>query len=58
MVRGHRKNGDCSDIVQLPKKNKACNVCYWHFPKCRNVRLESGMRAKADVASGPAAYHL
>ena len=27
MVRGHRKNGDCSDVVTLPKKDRARNVC-------------------------------
>jgi hypothetical protein len=31
MVRGHRKNWNCSDVVTTAKEEKGEGVSYWHW---------------------------
>jgi hypothetical protein len=57
MVRGHRKNGDCSDVIITAKEEQGERACFRAVSgPAAMPKLGSVMRVKADVG-GPLQIH-
>jgi hypothetical protein len=51
MVRGHRKNGDCSDVAH--NGQTVWHVGYWHEADMPRCPLSTAIGGRTDISRGP-----